>query len=407
MATKADWRAYIDLAKSFDILTVAKDIGCNLKKATSTEWVGPCPIDGGRDRFSISTRKQLFNCRGSSDGGGDVIKMVCHCFGCEVAEACERITGQPRPDRSRDETMEERAARMRENASRMEAARIRQEAEREVERDRVKRDEEAVSDIIDRAVALDSPEGAYGEEYLRRARGLVPNRRLLGDIRFVRELDYWGIPDNGSADLRKLAVLPAVIALIRNYEGNVIGISQTYLDPKEPRKWRPIGNHRNSAKKVRGQKKGGMIRLGRLSRVLAIGEGWENPLAWRQLGGALHIDDLSLAGAVDIGNLSGQSLGKVVHPHAVDPEGAKLRIQSGIPDPANPGVIIPEGVEDIIIVCDANSDQARTAAHYRTAGARFREDGRRVQLAWPPNGYDWNDVLLREREQERKPASVG
>jgi hypothetical protein len=404
MATKADWRAYYDLAKSFDILAVAKDIGCNLKKTTSVEWTGPCPIEGGRDRFAINTRKQLFNCRGSLDGGGDVIKMVCHCFGCSIPEACERITGQARPDSSRDETMEDRAARQRENAARMEAARRRSDGEREAEAVKVRRDEEAVADIIDRAIPF---EGTHGEAYMRRGRGLMPSKRLTADLRFVEELDYWGLPDNGSAELRKLAVLPALIALIRNSEGSVIGISQTFLDPKEPRKWRPLGSHRNSAKKVRGQKKGGMIRLGRITKTLAMGEGWENPLAWYQLGGAMQIEDLSLAGAVDIGNLSGQALGKVAHPNAVDAEGAKLRIQSGLPDLENPGVLIPEGVERIIIVCDANSDQGRTAAHYRTAGNRFRHYGIAVQLAWPPSGYDWNDVLLREMEHEKEHARVG
>jgi hypothetical protein len=403
MANKADWRAYFDLAKSYDILAVAKDIGCNLKKTTSVEWTGPCPIDGGRDRFAINTRKQLFNCRGALDGGGDVIKMVCHCLGCSIPEACEHITGQPRPDSSRDESMEDRAARQRENASRMAAARARQEGEAAAEAVKIKRDEEAVAAIIDRAVPI---EGTHAEAYIRKTRGLMPSKRLTGDLRFVDSLDYWGIPDNGSADLRKLAELPALIALIRNAEGTITGISQTFLDPNEPKKWRPIGSHRNSAKKVRGQKKGGMIRLGRITKTLAMGEGWENPLAWYQLGGAQHIEDLSLCGAVDIGNLAGQSMGQVAHPSAVDSEGARMRIPSGLPDIENPGVLIPEGVEHIIIVCDANSDQGRTAAHYLTAVNRFEHYGISVQLAWPPNGYDWNDLLLREMENEKAYARV-
>jgi hypothetical protein len=397
MATNADWRAYFDFAKSFDILQVARDLNCQLKKSTTAEWEGPCPIDGGRDRFSVNTSKQLFNCRGSEQGG-DIIAMVRHCTGCDVPEACERITKHPRPDRSRDETMEERAARIKENATRMEAARQREEQERAAQEVKVRRDEEAVSDIIDRAVAI---EGTHAEAYLRVGRGLRPNKRLTVDLRFVAELDYWGVPDNGTAELRLLASGPALIALIRDYAGNVIGISQTYLDPKEPRKWRPIGSHRNSAKKVRGKKQGGMVRLGRMAKTLALGEGWENPLAWHQLGHALHIDDLALAAAVDLGNLSGQAMGKVGHPTATDPEGNKLRIPSGIPNIDEPGVIIPDGVENIIIICDANSDGARTSAHYLTAVNRFEHHGLKVGLAWPRVGYDWNDILVREIENEK------
>jgi hypothetical protein len=400
MATKADWQVYIELAKSEDILRVAQDLGAKLKKVATAEWAGPCPIDGGTDRFSVNTRKQVFNCRGGSDGGGDIIKMVCHCLGSSVAEACERITGKPRPDNSRDESMEERAARIRDNAARMEAARIRQDQEREVERVKAKKDEEAVGAIIDRAVAV---EGTLGEEYIR-SRGLTPNKRLCVDLRFVPDLDYWGVPDNGTTDLRLLAVLPALVAIIRNYAGDIIGISQTYLDPTRSRKWRPTGSIRNSAKKVRGAKRGGMIRLGRMTKTLAIGEGWENPMAWHQLGGGLHIEDMALAGAVDIGNLCGQALGKVPHPFATDADGARIRMPSGVPDLDNPGVIVPDGVETIIIIADANSDPHRTAAHYVTAVNRFQHHGLKVGIAWPPQGYDWNDILVRELESAKADA---
>jgi hypothetical protein len=46
---------------------------------------------GGTDRFSINTRKQVFNCRGF--GGGDVIAMVQHLDGCTFAEAVRTLAG--------------------------------------------------------------------------------------------------------------------------------------------------------------------------------------------------------------------------------------------------------------------------------------------------------------------------
>jgi DNA primase len=48
--------------------------GITLKR-TSEGFAGPCPRCGGTDRFSVSTRKQVFNCRGCR-GKGDVIDLV-------------------------------------------------------------------------------------------------------------------------------------------------------------------------------------------------------------------------------------------------------------------------------------------------------------------------------------------
>jgi hypothetical protein len=396
MATKADWTAYYELAKSADIFVVAKDLGCNLRKAGVNEFVGPCPMDGGHDRFSINTRKQVFNCRGSDESGkGDVIDLCRHITGCSAPEACEHITGQPRPDRTRDETLDERAERLRRNAQRIEASRRRHEVDLAQAAVRARHEEEAVSKIIDRAKPL---HGTHGEAYTSE-RGLIIAKRHCPDLRFVDKLEYWGLPDNGSKDTVLLGSVPALVAVIRDVYGDVIGISQTFLDPIEPRKWRPPGSHRNSAKKVRGVKKGGMIRLGRIGEKLAIGEGWENPLAWWQMAQNYVDQDLSLAAAVDIGNMAGGALGKVQHPTASDPDGVRLRIPSGLPDHSAPGVVIPDGVNHIILICDANSDPSRTVGHYRTAGNRFRDNGMKVQMAWPPVGYDWNDMLQKEMER--------
>jgi hypothetical protein len=407
MATRQEWNNWFDLAKSHDILRVAQDLGARLKKAATAEFVGACLIDGGTDRFSVNTRKQVFNCRGVEEGG-DIIKMVCHCLGCSIPEACERITGRSRPDSSRDESMEDRAARIHENSSRMEAARIRQEKEHEVERIKARRDEEAVSAIIDRAVPI---EGTHAEAYLKIGRGLTPNKRLTADLRFVAALDYWEVPGNGSGELRMLASLPALIAVIRNFAGDVIGISQTYLDPKEPTKWRPTGSVRNSAKKIRGQKKGGMIRLGRPTETLAIGEGWENPLAWDQLrglgffGDVLAGEDISLVAAVDLGNLAGKAAGTAPHPTEKEESGRARRIADGRrPDPDGEGVGIPDGVRSVIILGDYDSEVFITASRVALAATRFKMKGLQVSIhfpGWP--GLDWNNVLERAVKDELSP----
>jgi hypothetical protein len=48
-----------------DILDTAWRLGLRARlKKTGGEWTGPCPRCGGRDRFSISPSKGLWNCRG-------------------------------------------------------------------------------------------------------------------------------------------------------------------------------------------------------------------------------------------------------------------------------------------------------------------------------------------------------
>jgi hypothetical protein len=61
------------------------------------ERVGPCPVCGGIDRFSVNTRKQLWNCRGC-ERGGDAIALVQHLDGCSFVEAVRLLAGDgPRP----------------------------------------------------------------------------------------------------------------------------------------------------------------------------------------------------------------------------------------------------------------------------------------------------------------------
>src|SRR5579871_2006371 len=78
------WNLWKQKALAADILNAARERGAQLKRAGS-EWTGPCPACGGSDRFSINTRKKVFNCRGAN--GGDVIAMVQHIDGCTFMEA--------------------------------------------------------------------------------------------------------------------------------------------------------------------------------------------------------------------------------------------------------------------------------------------------------------------------------
>jgi putative DNA primase/helicase len=70
-------------------------------KRTGRELTGPCPVCGGTDRFSVHTRKQLWNCRHCAKGG-DIIDLVRHLDSVSVIEAVKTLTGDtPRPKSTR------------------------------------------------------------------------------------------------------------------------------------------------------------------------------------------------------------------------------------------------------------------------------------------------------------------
>jgi phage/plasmid primase-like uncharacterized protein len=87
----APLEAALERARQADVLEVAERLGAQLKKVGS-EWVGPCPRCGGRDRFAVSARKRLFNCRGC-EKGGDATEMVRLVLGGSLSDALEFING--------------------------------------------------------------------------------------------------------------------------------------------------------------------------------------------------------------------------------------------------------------------------------------------------------------------------
>jgi hypothetical protein len=64
-----------------------------IKLVGRVDRCGPCPLCGGRDRFGVNIKKQLWNCRGCSKGG-DVIALVQFIDGCDFREAVECLTGE-------------------------------------------------------------------------------------------------------------------------------------------------------------------------------------------------------------------------------------------------------------------------------------------------------------------------
>lgn len=81
----------IDIAKAVPIETEIARRGIKLAGHRS-ERVGPCPVCGGRDRFSINTMKGVWNCRGCSRGG-DVIDLVMYLDGVNHKTAVRALAG--------------------------------------------------------------------------------------------------------------------------------------------------------------------------------------------------------------------------------------------------------------------------------------------------------------------------
>jgi putative DNA primase/helicase len=144
-------------------------------------------------------------------------------------------------------------------------------------------------------------------------------------------------------------IWPAMVALVTNGDdGQPIGIHRTFLAsdgnakaPVEPQKM------------MLGPCRGGVVRLAKPGDVLMVGEGIETCLAAMQATGHPVWAALSTSGL-----------------RALD---------------------LPRDVHDVIVLADG--DEAGEAAA-REAALRWMRGGRRVRIARPPRGADFNDLLL-------------
>jgi hypothetical protein len=104
----------IDVAKAVPIEDEIARRG--IKLVGRGERVGPCPVCGGRDRFSINVKKQVWNCRGCAKGG-DVVDLVQHLDGVGFESAIATLAGTERKptvrhEKESDQEKTERALRI-------------------------------------------------------------------------------------------------------------------------------------------------------------------------------------------------------------------------------------------------------------------------------------------------------
>jgi hypothetical protein len=145
-------------------------------------------------------------------------------------------------------------------------------------------------------------------------------------------------------------IWPAMVALVTGgADGTPLAIHRTFLARDGSGK-APV----DPQKMMLGPCRGGAVRLEESDERLMVGEGIETCLAAMQASGHAAWAALSTSGL-----------------HALD---------------------LPGDVREVIILADG--DEAGEAAA-QDCGVRWKHEGRRVRIARPPQGLDFNDLLMR------------
>lgn len=357
-------------AQAKDLLVVAEQLGVAGLVRMGGEHVGPCPECGGRDRFSINTRKGVFWCR-RCENKGDAIALVMWLQRLSFPKALDWLCGP-----SQDLSPAERKAREDKAAA------------HRAERERVEAQYRARAIADARAIwkAGQTAEDGPVRDYLTRRgipRDLFP--RLPVSLRFAPDLPF--MIEEARGHYREIHRGPAMLAAVQGADGRFCAVHRTWIDLDQP-KGKAVICHPETgevlpSKKVLGSKKGGAIRLATATGgALVMGEGIETTLSACV---ADAVPGASYWAGVDLGNMSGQrQMGK----------GLKF---AGIPDLEDGQAFVPPPwVTRLIYVQDGDSEARQTRAQLE-AGLRramMLRPGLRGQIVHAGQGVDLNDVLM-------------
>ena len=378
-----------DLRARNPVASVVERLGITLHRSGQT-LVGPCPSCGGdtrrSGRFEVKdlTRWVCAVCQ----DGGDVIRLVERTQGVSFRDAVEWLGGAQEID---PEVAARAAA---EIAARRAAEQATADKKREEERTRL-------HGVWCGAVPIERT-AAFG--YLQ-GRGIaVPGLRL----RAVDRMAYFHGQEERQGRFgpfkgpRKIHEGPAMLAAVIRPDGRFGGLHITWLDPAfDGRKaaiFDPDTGEQLPAKKMRGSHKAGRIELlparGGATR-LVMGEGIETTASALMAeapdgapGGTLYW----VAGS--LGNLGGPSLGTVQHPVDKMANGHWRRVPGPVPDFDEPAIPLPDGITEVILIGDGDSDSWTTHRALDRGVLRHAKPGRTVRKAMAPTGGDLNDVLL-------------
>lgn len=378
-----EFEAWADQARGRKVDEVCFDRYKALKVKKSPEgYTGACPKCGGEDRFSISIKKNVWHCR-HCDKGGDAIALVMNVEDLSFVDAVTEITGEAPPRQEKGEPQDlapNPVARERQEERREQD--IRQETAEEAKHRRL------MADVLAVWEAAQPFPGSGAERYLK-GRGITLTASQAADLRFAPVMDYRGYAGDDAEDEDVLGSYPVMVAAIRDVDGALIGVHRTYLDPKTFAKLKPPGSQkRNGAKKVFGKQKGGLIRLGPMMPCMAVGEGIETTASWYQMG--IGPDDVGIAAGINVGNMAGQSLGRVKHPRMP----SKL-IPDGNPDLESVAMAFPAEVRSVILLGDGDSDGPWTRMMMLTGMNRLKAQGIDASVCFAQEGEDFNSMWRR------------
>lgn len=307
----------------FPVSGVATKAGVKLSRA-GREWKGCCPFhDDNSPSFTIYGDDRRFQCFGCN-AQGDVIDFVMRAYNVKMREAIGMLDGG---------------------------------ALRELEQQRAPaKPKTDMRPIAQRIVKESVPiEGTPAAVYLR-SRGITMD--LPHTLRFAR-LAPPKIEGNGVLAANGPGLLPALIAIVTDANGELVALQRTYLT-EDGRKAATKATDTDRKPKVKyslGNVIGGSIQLGPPSASILVCEGLE--------------DGLTLA----------QGLGRSVWVAA----GTSMM----------PAMIFPDVVRSIVIGADGDGPGEAAA---KKAAAAFSKAGKTVRIMRPSPGFkDHNQELMEAR----------
>lgn len=293
----------------------------------------PCPLCGGRDRFSFFRKEEQgrWFCRGCGWGDGiDLVRKFTHRTFPETLRWLASYLGVPHEER------------------RPPAVRCLEEDPEARRRARLAR----LSEDWDRAVPLaDLPDSAPVRRYLA-ARGLGrcdPSPMLRAEA----DAPCWDASGEGRPKLA--GRFPTMLARVTDAAGGLITLHRTYLTPEGGKA--PVAAVKKLAP---GAVEGGLVRLFPPTAILCLAEGIETALSVHEMTGLPAWSAISLTGF--------------------------RRFET-----------VPECVEVVRICGDNDRSYAGAAGAYELAARLKRSRPElEVSVHIPAEaGTDWNDVLMR------------
>ena len=209
-------------------------------------------------------------------------------------------------------------------------------------------------------------------------------------LRFIPDLEYWwdtGVPGARPACIHRG---PAMVAAMTGVDGRFRAAHVTWLRPDGGGKLQGlvVAGEEQPAKKIRGLAWGAAVELVPCpGPVLGVAEGIESGLSV-----AIAGQPLPVWAAGSLGNIAGRGhpmATRVPHPHRPG-----QCLETPVPDLDAPGMVLPDGVDEVVILEDNdNADPLSASCLYERAAERWRAAGRTVLRARPESGKDFNDYV--------------